>query len=167
VVVGSQGGGVSFSARRSARFYLALSLFMDRHPRQQKMLAQTDGSLSTVHRRLRMTRQGAHPFRARGNLCARRRRRPGVLVQMKLHLLLLSLLSAHLLLPVTPHAQKTAASERIESNRPGCDRWSSVRKNAMCWIFGGKKVNDSTSRVEARLQGNAGQKGFPARFSDR
>jgi hypothetical protein len=115
--------------------------------RHQKMSAQTDGSPTAVHRRLQMvrrmqaihrvramfpfphgdtpdaipSRQGAHPFRACCNLRAHRRRCLGILMQTKSHLFLLSLSLANLPLPVTHHAQKTVASEKIESNHPGGD----------------------------------------------
>jgi hypothetical protein len=99
------------------------------------------------------SRQGAHTFRARGNLRAHRRRCPGVLMQTKFHLPLLSLSLANLPLPVIPHAQKTAASVKIGSNRPGCDTtdafWSNLgnvgvrlgkiqAKTVSYWILSGE-----------------------------
>jgi hypothetical protein len=69
-----------------------------------------------------LERQGAHPFCARGNLRAYCGCRPGILMQTKFHLPLLFLSLANLPLPPTPHAQKTAASVKIGSNRPGCGR---------------------------------------------
>jgi hypothetical protein len=65
--------------------------------------------------------QGADAFLARGNLCTHRRCRPGVPMQTKLPLLLLSLLSTNRPLPATHLAQKTVTSVKIVSNRPGRD----------------------------------------------